>query len=57
MNMMFNFSERIQSLYLEFSSNKNEYDEASYGVGAIMPQEMSKEMSQRLLNNPEQYGI
>lgn len=57
MKMMFNLSERIESLLSTYTSYSNEYDEACYGVGAIMPQEMTKDMSQTLLSNPDQYGI
>lgn len=57
MKMMFNLSEHIESLLSTYTSYTNEYDEAYYGIGAIMPQEMTKDMSQTLLSNPDQYGI
>jgi|GEM_PF-2339513 len=56
MKLLNDFTDSVQSLLISLNSKKSisEIDVASYGVGAMMPQDMSDEI---LLNNTALYGV
>jgi hypothetical protein len=56
MKLLNDFTDSVQSLLISLNSKKSisEIDVESYGVGAMMPQDMSDEI---LLNNTALYGV
>jgi hypothetical protein len=56
MKLLNDFTDSIQSLLISLNSKKSisEIDIESYGVGAMMPQDLSDEI---LLNNTALYGV
>ena len=56
MKLLNDFTDSIQSLLISLNSKKSisEIDIESYGVGAMMPQNLSDEI---LLNNTALYGV